>query len=268
MLPQNKGYSQEKMCACVLAAQSYLTLCNPMDCSQPDSSVHGISQTRILEWVAIFFFRRSYQLRDQTCVSCIADRFFTVWVTREAQTKDNRYKFICAVNNIRLRKLKDTDGRDGWRKVTQKRSKNTIEHLCMVERFSHGSEKTTTVHFTWTKLNLLLLSKQGKVKVVQSCLTLCHCTQSTEFSRPEYWSEYPFPSPGELPNPGIECRSPTRQADSLPAEPQGKPRKTHPFKREYNWGFTKIASTAITRNRKMRIKWVIYKDRLPWWLSQ
>ena len=146
-----------------------------MDCSQPGSSVHGISQTRILEWVAIFFFRRSYQLRDQTCVSCIADRFFTVWVTREAQTKDNRYKFICAVNNIRLRKLKDTDGRDGWRKVTQKRSKNTIEHLCMVERFSHGSEKTTTVHFTWTKLNLLLLSKQGKVKVVQSCLTLCHC---------------------------------------------------------------------------------------------
>ena len=45
-----------------------------------------------------------------------------------------------------------------------------------------------------------------------------------EFSRPEYWSEEPFPSPGDLPNPGIELRSPTLQADSLPAEPQGKPR--------------------------------------------
>ena len=47
--------------------------------------------------------------------------------------------------------------------------------------------------------------------------------QSIEFSRPEYWSGYPFPSPGDLPNPGIEPRSPALQADSLPAETQGKP---------------------------------------------
>ena len=44
-----------------------------------------------------------------------------------------------------------------------------------------------------------------------------------EFFRPEYWSGKPFPSPGDLPNPGIELRSPTLQANSLPAEPQGKP---------------------------------------------
>ena len=43
-----------------------------------------------------------------------------------------------------------------------------------------------------------------------------------EFSRPEYWSGQPFPFPGDLPNPGIETRSPTLQADSLPAEPQGE----------------------------------------------
>ena len=43
-----------------------------MDCSPPDSSVHGISQARILEWVAIFFSRGSSQPRDWTCVSCIA----------------------------------------------------------------------------------------------------------------------------------------------------------------------------------------------------
>ena len=47
-----------------------------------------------------------------------------------------------------------------------------------------------------------------------------------EFSRPEYWSGQPFPSPGDLPNPGIKPRSPVLQADSLPAEPQGKPRNT------------------------------------------
>ena len=47
-----------------------------------------------------------------------------------------------------------------------------------------------------------------------------------EFSRPKYWSGEPFPSPGNLPNPGIEPRSPALQVDSLPAEPQGKPKNT------------------------------------------
>ena len=47
---------------------------------------------------------------------------------------------------------------------------------------------------------------------------------SMAFCRPEYWSGWPFPSPGDLPNPGIEPRSPVLQADSLPAEPQGKPK--------------------------------------------
>ena len=48
-------------------------------------------------------------------------------------------------------------------------------------------------------------------------------TQTMEFSRPEYWSGLLFPSPGDLPNPGIEPRSPALQEDSLPAEPPGKP---------------------------------------------
>ena len=47
-----------------------------------------------------------------------------------------------------------------------------------------------------------------------------------EFSRQEYWSGLPFPSPGDLPNPGIKLRSPALQADSLLAEPQGKPKNT------------------------------------------
>ena len=44
-----------------------------------------------------------------------------------------------------------------------------------------------------------------------------------EFSGPEYWNGHPFPSPGDLPNSGIEPRSPALQVDSLPAEPLGKP---------------------------------------------
>ena len=46
------------------------------------------------------------------------------------------------------------------------------------------------------------------------------------FSRQEYWSGLPWPSPGDLPNPGIELRSPALQADSLPSEPPGKPKNT------------------------------------------
>ena len=62
-------------------AQSCLTLCNPMDCSTPGTSVHGFLQARILEWVAIPFFRGSSQLRDRSQVTCIPGRFFTVWAT-------------------------------------------------------------------------------------------------------------------------------------------------------------------------------------------
>ena len=64
-----------------------------------------------------------------------------------------------------------------------------------------------------------------KMKVTQWCLTLCDpmTIQSMEFSKPEYQSGQPFSSPGDLPNPGIEPRSPTLQANSLLAEPQGKP---------------------------------------------
>ena len=53
-----------------------------------------------------------------------------------------------------------------------------------------------------------------KVKVAQSCPALCDPMDFTEFSRPEYWSGWPFPSPGDLPSPRIKPRSPTLQADS------------------------------------------------------
>ena len=66
-------------------AQSCPTLCNPVDCSPPGSSVHGILQARILEWVAISFSRGSSWPRDRTQVSCIAGRRFNLWATREAQ---------------------------------------------------------------------------------------------------------------------------------------------------------------------------------------
>ena len=57
---------------------------DPMDCSLPGSSVHGILQERTLEWVAIPFSRGSSCPRDKTQASRIAGTFFTIWTTREA----------------------------------------------------------------------------------------------------------------------------------------------------------------------------------------
>ena len=65
-------------------AQSCLTLYEPLDCSPPGTSAHGIFQARILEWVAIPFSRGSSWPRDRTQVSCIAGRCFNLWATREA----------------------------------------------------------------------------------------------------------------------------------------------------------------------------------------
>ena len=65
------------------SAQSCPTLCDPTDCSLLGSSLHGILQARILEWIAISFSRGSSQLRDRTQVSCTAGTHFNLWATRE-----------------------------------------------------------------------------------------------------------------------------------------------------------------------------------------
>ena len=69
----------------VKVAQPRPTLCSPVDCSPPGSSVHGILQARTLEWVPVPFSMGSSQPRDQTHVSCIIGKFFTIWDTKEAQ---------------------------------------------------------------------------------------------------------------------------------------------------------------------------------------
>ena len=61
-----------------------LTLCDPRDHSLPRSSVHGILQVRLLEWVAMPFSRGSSEPRDPTQISCLAGIFFTFWATKNA----------------------------------------------------------------------------------------------------------------------------------------------------------------------------------------
>ena len=140
----------------VLGAQSCPTLCDPMDCSRPGSSAHGIFQAKVLEWGAISFSRGSSRPRGWTWVSCIAGRCFTVWATREAPITEGESE----LSHVRLF-------------VTP-----------------------------WTVAD--------------------QAPPSMGFSRQEYWSGLPFPSPGDLPEPGIEPRSPAFQAEALTSEPSQK----------------------------------------------
>ena len=132
----------------------------------------------------------------------------------------------------------------GWSKETAsslifwksfKKSNLFTKKLLVRPRYSFG--------FSSSPLRLpgRLSGSLGEVKVTWLCPTLCESMDCTvhEFSRPEYWSGELFPSPGNLPNPGIQSRSHTLQVDSLPAEPAGKPKNTgvvaYPFSRGSSW---------------------------------
>ena len=140
----------------MLITQSCPTFCDPMDYSLPGSSVPGIFQARILEWVASPFSRGSSWPRDQTHVSCIGRWFFTA----EPPGKPHSVIVVQLLSYVRLFETPWTEG--------------------------------------------------------------CQAPLSMEFSRQEYWSGLPVPSPGDLPDPEIEPGVPALQADSLLFEPAGK----------------------------------------------
>ena len=76
-----------------------------------------------------------------------------------------------------------------------------------------------------TKVEIRVICSVQSLSLVQLFATPW-TIQSMEFSRPEYWKGQPFSSPGDLPNLGIKPSFPILKADSLPAEPQGKPQDT------------------------------------------
>ena len=84
----------------VLVTQSCPTLCDPMDCSPPGSSVHEIFQARILEWLAISFSRGSSQPRGGTRVTCTAGRFFTEKLVPSALEHENPLQYSCLENPV------------------------------------------------------------------------------------------------------------------------------------------------------------------------
>ena len=89
----------------------------------------------------------------------------------------------------------------------------------------------TYIHsFNWQKYLKVKVKLLSRVRLVATPWTVAYqAPPSVGFSRQEYWSGLPFPSPGDLPNPGIEPGSPTLRADTLPSEPPGKlnPKEQH-----------------------------------------
>ena len=91
--------------------QSCPTLCNPMDCSPPGSSVHGILQARTLEWVAIPFSRRSSWPRDQTWISCISGRLFIIDMYCKLKHLLKRVDFLFMFFNHNFLKKKEKNAK-------------------------------------------------------------------------------------------------------------------------------------------------------------
>ena len=115
--------------------------------------------------------------------------------------------------NCHLKDEQDFGRRQIGRRVTGRQYKRAKQATLVCRR--EGQEQGYLPPCGWRKL-------LSHVQLFATPWTI----ESVEFSRPEYWSGQPFPSPGDLSNPGIECRSPALQADSLPAEPQGKPKNS------------------------------------------
>ena len=146
----------------MLVSQSCPTLCYPMDCSTPGSSVHGILQARILKWVTISFSRVSSQFMDRTCISCLGRQILYHWATWEApspaftlffmfptythiQSKPNVLGNVSS-SDIRVSLLMSTPLRISWQCLAHKRHSMTI--YLFHEQRNQWMDESLTFFFT------------------------------------------------------------------------------------------------------------------------
>ena len=124
---------------------NHARLCDPMDCSPPGSSAHGILQVRILEWVSIPLSRGSSRPRDRSWVSCIASRFFTVWTTREAPP----YTVLCQFY-FSLKKKREREKKNRYSSSVRGRlvNKITIEAGTLTFTYPQADSKADSISFS------------------------------------------------------------------------------------------------------------------------
>ena len=97
-----------------------------------------------------------------------------------------------------------------------------VYNSCQCERlwYTVNAKKYYLSKWVWLSPPIIVVQSLSSLQLFATLWTVAHkAPLSMEFSRQEYWSGSPFPSPGDLPNPGTELRSPALQADSLPSEP-------------------------------------------------
>ena len=168
--------SLRRMCILLLliykseVAQLCPTLCHPMDCSPPGSSVHGILQARVLEWVAISSSRGTFQPRDRTQVSCVAGRRFTFWATREAPSV--QFSSVQSLSRVRLFATPWSAARQASLSITNSRSSLKLMSVELVMPSSH---------LILCRPLLLLPPIPPSIRVFSNELTLC-------MRWPKYWS--------------------------------------------------------------------------------
>ena len=124
------------------------------------------------------------------------------------------------------RELPDAQG--GFRKG--RGTRDQITNICWITEKAREFQKNIYLCFIEKVIQTLVSplkkseSEVSHVWLFVTPWTVAHqVPPSMEFSRQEYWSRLPFPSPGDLPNPGIKPRSPALQADAIPSEPPGNP---------------------------------------------
>ena len=165
--------------------ESCLTHCNPMDCSLPGSSVRGILQARILEWVAISYSRGSSLSRDWShisCVLCIGRWILHHWAPWEARN-------ACVV----LRHWVLADSVTPWTVVHQAPLFLGVLQVRLLERGAMPSSRGSSQPRDGTQISRSV----GRFFTVWAAREAREC-----------WSGKPIPSPGDLPEPGIEPGSP------------------------------------------------------------
>ena len=248
-----KRYKPPDACIYAKSLQLCLTLCDPIDCNLPGSSVHGTYQARILKCVAMPFHRESSLSRDWTHISCIGGQILHHWATREAPLKDTiKKKKQWAIDwGKTFSKFIFFKGLAGRIKTLTTNEQITNNLIFKMDKYlnRHSTKEDTQMENKYKKrcLTLLVIAATA-AKSLQSCLTLCDPIDSSPpgspvpgillartlewvaisfsnawkvkvkslsrvrllatpwttayqappsmgFSRQEYWSEVPLPSP-------------------------------------------------------------------------
>ena len=198
-----------------------------MDCGPQGSSVHGIFQARILEWVSISSSRGSSQLRDRTWISLFYD--LCLYLQRLSD-------ILVILSEVKVAQLCLTLWLHGLYSPWNSPGQNIEVVAFPFSRASSQPRDQTQVCriaggflTSWATREALwfLVSEVKSLSRVWLFLTpwtvAYQIPPSIGFSRQEYWNGLPFPSPGDLPDSGIEPRSPALQADALLCELPGKP---------------------------------------------